>query len=144
MSVQEVLARIAQIDQALVPKAPAAATGTSFQSVLGAQTDAVAPTTLGALSTGAAGFTPAIPAGGSGTGPAAMVQAAAAEVGQTEQPPGSNDSPRIAGYRSATAGAGGGPWGADFPSRAPRPAGTPPPAPGPGVCAGRAAWGSGP
>jgi CHAP domain len=125
MSVQEVLARIAQIDQALVPKAPAAATGTSFQSVLGAQTDAVAPTTLGALSTGAAGFTPAIPAGGSGTGTAAMIQAAAAEVGQTEQPPGSNDSPRIAQYRSATAGSGVGPWCAYFASWAARQAGIP-------------------
>jgi CHAP domain len=125
MSVQEVLARIAQIDQALVPKAPAAATGTPFQAVLGAQTDAVAPTTLGALSTGATGFTPAIAAGGSGTGPAAMVQAAAAEVGQTEQPPGSNDSPRIAEYRQATAGSGVGPWCAYFVSWAARSAGAP-------------------
>src|SRR3954452_8987715 len=121
MSVQEVLARIAQLDQALVPKAPAAATGASFQAVLGAQTDAVAPTTLGALSTGATGFTPAIAAGGSGGGgPAAMVQAAASEVGQSEQPPGSNDSPRIGQYRSATAGSGVGPWCAYFASWAAR------------------------
>jgi hypothetical protein len=32
-----------------------------------------------------------------------------AEVGQAEQPPGSNDSPRIAEYRTATAGSGVGP-----------------------------------
>src|SRR3954449_1224868 len=140
MSVQEVLARIAQIDQALVPKAPAAATGTSFQSVLGAQTDAVAPTTLGALSTGATGFRPAIAAGGSGSGPAAMVQAAAAEVGQAEQPPGSNDSPRIAGYRSATAGAGVGPWCAYFASWAARQAGIPLGEQGQGFGAVSAVW----
>src|SRR3954468_3293649 len=141
MSVQEVLARIAQIDQALVPKAPAATTGASFQSVLGAQTDAVAPTTLGALSTGATGFTPAIAAGGSGGGgPAGVVQAAAAEVGQSEQPPGSNDSPRIGQYRSATAGSGVGPWCAYFASWAARQSGIPLGEQGQGFGAVSAVW----
>jgi hypothetical protein len=57
---------------------------------------------------------------------ARMVAAASAEVGQTEQPPGSNDSPRIAQYRSATAGAPGpGPWCAYFVSWAARQAGAP-------------------
>jgi hypothetical protein len=39
-----------------------------------------------------------------------MVALAQAEVGQAEQPPGSNDSPRIAQYRGATSGSGVGPW----------------------------------
>src|SRR4051794_13736961 len=102
MSVQSVLTRIAEIDQSLAPRPPAANASTSFQAVLGSQTDAVTPTTLGAPATAAAAFTPG--PGRAGGGPTAMVQAAAAEVGQTEQPPGSNASPRIAEYRSATAG----------------------------------------
>ena len=47
------------------------------------------------------------------------------EIGQTEQPPGSNDSPRIAEYRTATAGSGIGPWCAYFVSWAAKQAGTP-------------------
>jgi hypothetical protein len=53
------------------------------------------------------------------------VAAAAGEVGQAEQPPGSNDSPRIATYRQATAGSGVGPWCAYFVSWAARQAGVP-------------------
>ena len=47
------------------------------------------------------------------------------EVGVAEQPPGSNDSPRIAQYRQATAGSGVGPWCAYFTSWAAREAGVP-------------------
>ena len=44
-----------------------------------------------------------------------MVQIAEGEVGQAEQPPGSNDSARISMYRSATQGAQAGqPWCAYF------------------------------
>ena len=115
------LARIAELQQALTP-APArarAASTADFSAVLGAQTG-VAPTTMGAPATGA-GFTPA--AGGGGA--QGMLAAAQAEVGVTEQPPGSNDGPRIAGYRQATAGSGVGPWCAYFVSWAARQAGTP-------------------
>src|SRR4051794_33894809 len=101
MSVQDVLARIAQIDTALVPAPVQAPASTSFSSVLGAQTAAVAPANATPAMASAA-FTAAPGAGGAGV--QAMLQAASAEVGQTEQPPGSNDSPRIAQYRSATAG----------------------------------------
>jgi CHAP domain len=63
------------------------------------------------------------PAGGAGS---SMVQIAAREVGQAESPPGSNNSPRIAEYRSATAGAPGpGPWCAYFVSWVARQAGMP-------------------
>ena len=55
-----------------------------------------------------------------------MLAAVRPEVGQAEQPPGSNDSPRIAQYRQATAGAPGpGPWCAYFVSWAARQAGVP-------------------
>src|SRR3954463_4340410 len=97
MSVESVMARIAEIDRALVPQQPQAPSTSSFSATLGAQTDAATP--LGATASMAGtGFTPAAPGAGGG-GAQAMVQAAAAEVGQTEQPPGSNDSPRIAQYR---------------------------------------------
>lgn len=121
MSVQSVLARIAEIDQSLNPPAQAAPS-TSFQAALGAQTDAATPLNATAAMTGTA-FTPATGAGGGGV--QAMLQAAAGEVGQTEQPPGSNDSPRIAQYRQATAGSAVGPWCAYFVSWAAKQAGMP-------------------
>jgi cell wall-associated NlpC family hydrolase len=52
--------------------------------------------------------------------------AAEGELGVTEQPPGSNDGPRIATYRSAVAGAyAGAPWCAYFVSWAAAQAGAP-------------------
>ena len=63
---------------------------------------------------------------GANTPGAKMVALAAAEVGVKEQPPGSNDSPRIAQFRSATQGAPGpGPWCAYFTSWAAKEAGAP-------------------
>lgn len=62
------------------------------------------------------------PAGGGSR----MVAAAESQIGQAEQPPGSNESPAIAEYRAATAGAAPGePWCAYFASWAARQAGTP-------------------
>ena len=55
-----------------------------------------------------------------------MLAAAESQIGQSEQPPGSNESPAIAEYRSATAGAEpGAPWCAYFVSWAARQAGEP-------------------
>jgi hypothetical protein len=55
-----------------------------------------------------------------------IVAIAETQVGQTEQPPGSNDSPAIAQYRTATAGAvPGAPWCAYFASWAAHQAGEP-------------------
>jgi hypothetical protein len=55
-----------------------------------------------------------------------MVQIAKGEVGQGEQPPGSNNSTRIADYRSATPGAmAGAPWCAYFVSWVAHQAGAP-------------------
>lgn len=54
--------------------------------------------------------------GGAGMGNQTIVALAQRELGQAEFPPGSNDSPRIAQYRQATAGSGVGPWCAYFTS----------------------------
>jgi hypothetical protein len=117
MSVVDVLERIAELRAGLVapapvaPAAPAAGSAT-FSSLLqsaGAAAALAAPAT-------------AVPAGPGGAGVLAAVQR---EVGVAEQPPGSNDSPRIAQYRQATAGSGVGPWCAYFTSWAAREAGMP-------------------
>jgi hypothetical protein len=60
-----------------------------------------------------------------GSGGQAVLNAVRNEVGVAEQPPGSNDAPRIAQYRQATAGSGVGPWCAYFTSWAAREAGVP-------------------
>ncbi|MBW3607888.1 MAG: CHAP domain-containing protein [Actinobacteria bacterium] len=115
MSFDLVMARVSEL-QALIspparpPAGPAAAGGQSFQALL-AQAGA---------SAGPAAAQP--PAGATG---ATIVAAVQGEVGQAEQPPGSNDSPRIAEYRTATAGSGVGPWCAYFVSWAAKQAGTP-------------------
>jgi hypothetical protein len=111
MSLPLALARIEQIERALVPQ-PAA-------------TSAATPVAGPAASTAApvAGASFASLLGNAGGSP--MTTIAAAELGQAEQPPGSNDSPRIAQYRTATAGSGVGPWCAYFVSWAARQAGMP-------------------
>jgi hypothetical protein len=128
VSIESVLARIESLQTAFAPPTPtqpssaqssAAAGGNS--SFAGMLTSAMGPGSVGVAS-------PMAPLAGAGAGGpgAAIVAAAAGEVGQAEQPPGSNDSPRIAQYRAATAGAPGpGPWCAYFASWACRQAGVP-------------------
>jgi hypothetical protein len=114
MSVESVIARIAEINGMLAPpRAADTAATTTFDAALTQAT--------GAAGTQPLGWTPA--AGGSAG--QRMLAAAQAEVGQAEQPPGSNDSPRIAAYRTATAGSGVGPWCAYFVSWAAKQAGAP-------------------
>jgi CHAP domain-containing protein len=73
-------------------------------------------------STGLAGLDTA----GVGSPGARIVAVAESQLGQSEQPPGSNESPAIAQYRTATAGAvPGAPWCAYFASWAAREAGAP-------------------
>ena len=118
MSVVDVLERIAELRAGLVPPAPVApvaapaTSGESFQALL--QSAGAAP--------------PLAPAAGAvapSNGGSALLAAVQREVGVAEQPPGSNDSPRIAQYRQATAGSGVGPWCAYFTSWAAREAGIP-------------------
>lgn len=113
MTLQTALVRIAEIDAALTGPPPASAptpvAGTEFARVLQqagvAMAAPVAPFALGGGATGA-------------------LAAAQGEVGQAEQPPGSNDSPRIAQYRAVNGG-GVGPWCAYFVSWAAAQGGTP-------------------
>jgi hypothetical protein len=123
MSYDVALARIAQLQSlfaapaAAAPVAPASATAapastTTFSTALqSAGTATLTPT--------AAAQQPASTAG------QAIVNLVSKEVGVAEQPPGSNDSPRIAQYRQATAGSGVGPWCAYFTSWAARESGVP-------------------
>ena len=121
------LARIAAIDSAFAPPSPpqtsqtsSTGAGGSFASQL---QSAMGPGALGATAGPTAPLGVASAGGGVG---ARIVAAAEGEVGQAEQPPGSNDSPRIAQYRAATAGnPGPGPWCAYFVSWAARQAGAP-------------------
>jgi hypothetical protein len=121
MSLATALDRVAELQALLNGGARPAATATAAQDTTfsAALNGAGAPTATAATAD-------ALPAtGGTGGGRAALA-AAEGEVGQAEQPPGSNDSPRIAQYRSAVAGAPGpGPWCAYFASWAARQAGVP-------------------
>jgi hypothetical protein len=139
MSLDTALSRIAQLNAlfagptAPATAAPATTTTTTatpasddFASML--RTASVNGATATATPTGLAGAGAVAPAAApSGNSPAArMVAMARGEIGQAEQPPGSNNSPRIAQYRSATAGAPGpGPWCAYFVSWLARGAGVP-------------------
>jgi hypothetical protein len=120
VSVDAVLARVAQLNSLFAPQTVAAPTATSTPLTTGGGS------TFASLMGGAAGTATAtaVPATGTPAGQA-MVNLAAQEVGQAEQPPGSNDSPRIAQYRQATAGSGVGPWCSYFVSWAARQSGVP-------------------
>jgi hypothetical protein len=74
---------------------------------------------------GPAGLSPTL-AAGQGSPGSRIVAIAESQLGQTEQPPGSNESSAIAQYRGATAGAvPGAPWCAYFASWVARQAGEP-------------------
>jgi hypothetical protein len=119
MSYDVALARIAQLQSLFVP--PAAPAPTATPSTSSSTTFSTALQRAGgATLTGATAVQP--PATSAGQ---AIVNLVQQEVGQAEQPPGSNDSPRIAQYRQATAGSGVGPWCAYFTSWAAREAGVP-------------------
>lgn len=125
MSIEAVLSRMSELQQALSPVvAPptttslsgtgttaGATTGTAtdFSSILNSQmTAGVAPT-------------------GNVSGPVGerMVALAQKEIGVHEEPMGSNDGARIKEYRTATAGSGVGPWCAYFQSWLAKQAGAP-------------------
>jgi len=116
MSLDATLSRIAQLQTMFAPPQPVATASPATSAT------AFASALQGATATTAAA---PVQAGGTPAGQA-MLATVRPEVGQTEQPPGSNDSPRIAQYRQATAGAPGpGPWCAYFVSWAARQAGVP-------------------
>jgi hypothetical protein len=148
MSIETTLARVAEIRQAMVDpallasrvgptggvEAPSGSGAGTFAAALrqasaGSGVSGVAePGAAGqaAPSFGAQGVAGVPGASGGGSTGARVVAAAESQIGQTEQPPGSNEGPAIAEYRSATEGAmPGAPWCAYFASWAARQAGAP-------------------
>lgn len=120
MSLPAILERIAQIDQIVAPRPPAATGGSSSSGFLTALNDGIQRgSSLAAPAAAPAGV------GGNGFGGSGALVAAQSQVGVSEQPPGSNDGPQIAEYRTATAGSGVGPWCAYFTSWAAAQAGVP-------------------
>ena len=125
MSLEVALSRIAELQSLLQPKPVQAPTpGASFQGTLQSAQAGLAPGMAAAFPAQAAAPAQPVAPGGTAAGQA-IVGLVRGEIGQAEQPPGSNDSPRIAQYRQATAGSGVGPWCAYFTSWAAREAGVP-------------------
>ena len=110
---QQLEAMVGQLATPLTAQTPATAapmSATTFQQALAA-----------------AGTTQASPVATAGTSAGlTALQVAESQVGVTEQPPGSNDGPQIARYRTATQGAyAGAPWCAYFVSWCAAQAGAP-------------------
>lgn len=113
MSIEAVISRVSQLQTALAPPVARAPATTKFGDALSSQFQATGMTNISALT------------GTTGSVGQKMVALAQNEIGVKEQPPGSNDSPRIKEYRSATAGSGVGPWCAYFTSWLAKSAGAP-------------------
>ncbi len=166
MSIDSALQRVATINQALsnpaaltggtaAPAAEVTTSGPTFASTLAQASAATpsnsatplsspvplgSPTPLGSPALLSSPTLPGSPASNGGPG-AQIVAAAETQIGQAEQPPGSNESPAIAQYRSATVGAAPGePWCAYFASWAARQAGEPLGAQGEGLGSVSAIW----
>jgi CHAP domain len=127
MSFDLVMARVAELQQMLAPTATTAAPTPSAAATSGTTSfaDQLLSASGATLGTTGPTATAALAGRPSSSVGQAIVNAALPEVGVSEQPPGSNDSPRIAQYRQATAGSGVGPWCAYFASWAARQAGVP-------------------
>jgi hypothetical protein len=120
MTLATTLDRIAQLQALADPQAAARAAAVTKA------TPAAAPAAGGSATALPTAFAGALRAASQTPGSTAMIDAARSQSGVVEQPPGSNDSPAIATYREAVAGAPGpGPWCAYFVSWAARQAGTP-------------------
>jgi hypothetical protein len=109
------------------PGAPVPYTSPSTPTYAGSATAGLVAPAGYPLATGAGAPASALGDASSQSGLGAqIVRIAESQIGQTEQPPGSNESPTIALYRTATAGAiPGAPWCAYFASWAARQAGEP-------------------
>lgn len=134
MSLETTLARISAIEAALTPSqattggvgAPAStgstATSTSSPTSPASFSQLLDQASAGSTLLPGASLPTVGPTGSllatAGSSPAALnaVAVARTQVGQAEMPPGSNESPRIAEYRSAVQGSVVGPWCADFAS----------------------------
>jgi hypothetical protein len=119
------MARVAELQSILGGTPAPAATATATSSTQDFATMLRAASTTGAsTATATTGATAVSTPTGNSVG-ARMVALAQGEVGQAEQPPGSNNSARIATYRTATAGSMVAPWCAYFTSWLAKEAGAP-------------------
>ena len=144
MSLQSALQRLAAIDQAIANPASLVGSTTMFagRAARGAGSGSIASATSTASAAslasptsasgapygaGATSFAQALgDASSGGEAGRRIVALAEGQIGQAEQPPGSNESPAIAEYRAATQGAiPGAPWCAYFTSWVARQAGEP-------------------
>jgi hypothetical protein len=127
VSVDAVIARVAQLNSLFAPQPVAPQLRNTAAAAVAAPQATGANATFASLMGQTAGTTAtaALPAAGGTPAGQAMVDIASQEVGVAEQPPGSNDSPRIAQFRQATAGSGVGPWCSYFTSWVARQAGVP-------------------
>jgi hypothetical protein len=125
MPITDIVSRVAEIN-ALVQRSisPASPEASAFPSAL---TAASAPASAPAAARAPLELVPQTAAfPGSGASGANVLAAAASQVGQGEQPPGSNDGPALAAYRGAVAGSAvGQPWCATFASWCAAQAGVP-------------------
>jgi hypothetical protein len=132
MSLEATLVQVSAIRQALADPAALIGSGTG---VSGAAQAPQAPSPAATSPTSETSFASAlerastsapVELSGEGATGSRIVAIAESQLGQTEQPPGSNESPAIAMYRGATAGAiPGEPWCAYFASWVARQAGEP-------------------
>lgn len=134
MSIESTLVRVGAIRQELAD--PAAMIGRSTTPSGGVEAPSTSTSTTPATATSAptsfasalqqATGVPALAYSPGTTTGSRIVTVAESQLGQSEQPPGSNEGPAIAQYRTATAGAAPGePWCAYFASWAASQAGTP-------------------
>lgn len=142
MSLQTTLVRLGELQSLLAPPVrpaaprppvapPVPTARAAGMGLPGATVPAPAPPAFAAMlgqgmtAVAAPGLPGAMPASGGTNAGRAALAAVQAEVGVTEQPPGSNDAPRIALYRQSTAGSMVAPWCAYFVSWAAREGGAP-------------------
>src|SRR4051794_30807628 len=110
MSLETAISRMSQLQQMLNPQLAIPTSSTSSATSVSGAGGSQSSGFNSALTTAMAG-TSSVGAVSGNTAGARMVALAQREVGQAEQPPGSNNSPRIAQYRTATEGSmSGQPW----------------------------------
>ncbi len=133
MSIESTLVRVGAIRQEIADPSSMIGRGTTPSGGVEAPSTSATTTTAAAASTPTSFASALQQATGvpslaytPGGGTSRIVAVAESQLGQTEQPPGSNEGPAIAQYRTATAGAAPGePWCAYFASWAASQAGTP-------------------
>jgi hypothetical protein len=133
MSIESTLVRVGAIRQELAD--PATMIGRSATASGGIEApDTSASAATATVASGSSSFASALqqatgvsaPTYTPGASASRVLAAAESQLGQAEQPPGSNEGPAIAQYRTSTAGAAPGePWCAYFASWAASQAGTP-------------------